>query len=115
MGHSSGLTLELLVMFTLFGYFEYGTFNGAAGAALFWIVVGWAALFGIIPIAGNIVQYWVMSDWLMPKLFAFTGIAPSWITSLVFWSSMAVGVLCSITVVVGIAWHIFIKDWLEER
>ena len=82
-----------LILAFILGYFQYNGLGGGLAIILLDILLGFASLLGIIPIAG-VVLYWIVAETLIiPFVFDFTGIAASWVIDLFLWLNLIVSVI----------------------
>lgn len=100
---SSGISVFFIIAVIL-AYFQYGTLQGVLFVALYYLLTGFAAALSLIPFVGVILYYFVSASAVTPWLVSFTGVQTSWVTDIIFWAYLIVGVvLTAITTVVTIA------------
>jgi len=93
------LSILLTVMFSLLGYFVYGSINGALAILLLDLVCDLTVLVSVIPFVGCLIQAFLMKM-IIPKIAAITGIHLTWLTTAIFWTNLLFGVV--VTAIVSI-------------
>jgi hypothetical protein len=93
------ITWSLIVLWAALGYFVYGSLAGVFAMLILGILYDLAMLLALIPFAGVVLQALVMYFLITPWVLDFTGIAATWLTTLVFWVDVAFG--CLITFIMS--------------
>lgn len=92
--------LELGWAFTLLwaalGYFVYEGVDGAAAIVILATFYAVSILLAFIPFCGVIIQGLTMHFLIWPLVVSFTGIYDTWLTGLIFWMIIVIGVTINI-------------------
>lgn len=89
----SKIGFELLLLWTALAYFVYGGLEGTMAIVILCVLYGLATLLALIPFGGAIIQVMVMKFAIWPYVMAFTGITATWLTGLVFWIDVIIGII----------------------
>ncbi|MCW3140657.1 MAG: hypothetical protein N2V72_00535 [Methanophagales archaeon] len=99
---SISYSILLTALFSLLGYFVYGSINGALGILLLCIACDFVLLISIIPFVGWLIQTFVMKMIVIPGIVALTGIYLTWLTTTIFFVYLAYGIIVTATVSIAI-------------
>jgi len=88
------ICILLTALFGLLAYFEYGGVHGVAAILLLCVIYWLLLTVSIVPFIGWLIQAWLMRRFT-PNVITLTGIAPTWLTDLVFWSFLGLGIVVS--------------------
>jgi len=80
-----------IVLWTILGYFVYQDFKNVLAVAALAILYTLTTLLALIPFVGVIVQWLAMEFLVWPLIYQLTQLPPTWLTSLMFWTSLAIG------------------------
>ncbi len=80
-GPSSYLVFDLIL--GLLAYLIFGTAKAGVATFIFSFLVGIVCWFGLIPIGGPFVYWWLAIDWMKPELLQLGGIPPNFIFDLI--------------------------------
>ncbi len=92
----SKIGFELLLLWTALAYFVYSGIDGTMGMIILCVLYGMATLLALIPFGGVIIQVLVMKFAIWPWVMAFTGITTTWLTGLVFWIDVIIGIILTL-------------------
>lgn len=95
-GNVGGGGLIFFLVIAALGYFVYGGIGGAIAMFILTFVYGLVSLLSLIPFVGVFVQGLAMFYLVNPWIFGFTGITSTWLTGLVFWINIIVGIFATI-------------------
>jgi hypothetical protein len=90
------LQLVFVVLFVALAYFVYNGVEGALAILILCILYSVASFVALIPFVGVILQAGVMHYFIDPFVFGLTKIYPTWLTSAIFWTYVAMGAFFTI-------------------
>ncbi|RLG33236.1 hypothetical protein DRN97_05560 [Methanosarcinales archaeon] len=93
--NSVRFSILLTMLFSLLGYFVYGSINGALAILLLCIVCNFMLLISVIPFVGWLIQAFLMKKLVITGIAAITGISLTWLTSAIFWVYLVFGIIIS--------------------
>ena len=86
----------MIILFGALGYFAYADhITGAVALIFLSFLQSLASLVGAVPIAGPILYYVFLGQWVQHWTLGFTGIAPTWVTGWAFWYGLIASVVIS--------------------
>ena len=85
-----------IVLFAALGFFAYhSSLTGLVVGALLTILQSLAALVGFVPIAGPILYYVFLGQWVQNWTLATAGVGPTWVTGWIFWYGLISSVIAT--------------------
>lgn len=95
------------LFFSALGFFVYDGLKGALAVFILTFVLELLAIFGLVPILGNVGYFFIGKYLLIPKVFSLTGIYSTWLSTTIFWFEFGASVIISIIMI------IFIIKWFD--
>jgi hypothetical protein len=97
MGEGTNVGIPFLGIAAAFAFFIYGGMAGVFGIIIYTFLVGLVAiLVGLIPGIGFVFAYLINTAVVVPWVFAYTGIAASWLTTLILVIYSAISLFVSL-------------------
>lgn len=87
------LILKIYIVLCLIGYFIYGGVDGLLMIAMLGILLALSTTIALIPFAGVFIQWFIISTYIVPFILDLTGLASSWLTSLMVISVLIIGIV----------------------
>ena len=91
-----GIDFLLVLLFGALGYFVYHGVGGALAMVILTILYALASLLSLIPFAGALVQWLVMTYAINPFVFHLTHIHYTWLVAVAFWVYLGLGIIMTI-------------------
>ncbi len=99
--NSSGIGI-LSIIFTIMAYFVYErSISAMLGMLLLVIGSGITSILSLIPIFGIFISYYINIAYTYPTVMQFTGLTPTWLTTLLLGCHTIIGVI--LTLITSIA------------
>ena len=80
---SIGSSMSLICFLGAIGYFVYEGFGGFFGICILCVLFGFLMILALIPYIGVLIQVSLAYFVIMPWVFSFTSIYPTWLTLLI--------------------------------
>lgn len=85
-----------IVLFAALGFFAYHRSpTGLVVSALLTILQSLAALVGFVPIAGPILYYVFLGQWVQNWILATANVGPTWVTGWIFWYGLISSIIAT--------------------
>ena len=95
-GGGIGTGWALIILWTALAYFVYDGIEGAIAVVILGVLFGLAILIALIPFCGVVIQVLVMYFLIWPWVSNFTGIEATWLTLLIFWVDVILGIFITL-------------------
>jgi hypothetical protein len=94
--YSLKISWLLTILWVALGYFVYGGFSGALAILVLSLLFSVTILVSLIPFVGVVIQGLIMNYWIVPWTFGVTGITATWLTGIIFWINIIIGLIFTI-------------------